>query len=150
MTERADVPGLTRLPERLLRSLAGPLIAVLISFVLALCHNPFEVYAVLLKGGRGGCPNLAVTLQMMPPLVFTGLAVAVAFRAGIWNIGVEGQMLMGALAAGIAGYGLDLPGPIEVPACILMAILGGAELEASTAMLRVVLAVNARVVWLML
>ena len=156
MTERADAPGLTRLPRRLLRSLAGPLIAVLISFVLggllmaALWHNPFEVYAVLLEGGLGGWPNLAVTLQMMTPLVFTGLAVAVAFRAGIWNIGVEGQMLMGALAAGIAGYALDLPGPLEVPVCVLVAILGGAAWAAIPAFLRVYVGVNELVVCLML
>ena len=137
--------------------MAGPLIAVLISFVLGRpadggtpATNPFEVYAVLLQGGLGGWPNLAVTLQLMTPLVFTGLAVAVAFRAGIWNIGVEGQMLMGALAAGIAGYALDLPGPLEVPACILMAILGGAAWAAIPALLRVYVGVNELVVCLML
>ena len=58
---------------------------------------------------------------MTTPLIFTGLAVALAFRSGIWNIGVEGQMLMGALAAGIVGYALAAARRAEVPACILAA-----------------------------
>ena len=92
------------------QALAGPLFAVAISFVvggllvLALGRNPFEVYGALFTGAFSGWPNLSVTLQMMTPLLFTGLAVALAFRSGIWNIGGEGQMLMGALCAGILGY----------------------------------------------
>ena len=64
--------------------------------MLALGENPFEVYgdADLRQPGRA-CPICSVTLQMMTPLLFTGLAVSIAFRAGLWNIGVEGQMLVG-------------------------------------------------------
>ena len=65
--------------------------------------------AILIKGALSGWPNLSVALQLTTPLIFTGLAVAVSFRSGIWNIGVEGQMLMGALAAGIVGYAAPLP-----------------------------------------
>ena len=156
MSAHAAAPAITRLPRRLLRALAGPLLAVVVSFALGgllmalLGHNPAEVYAVLLRGSLSGWPNIAVTLQMTTPLLFTGLAVAVAFRSGIWNIGVEGQMLMGALAAGIAGYALDLPGPVEVPVCILAAILGGALWAAIPALLRAYIGVNELVVCLML
>ena len=113
------------------RALVGPLVALVVAFVLGgilvalLGQNPFAVYALLLRGSLSGWPNLAVTLQLTTPLIFTGLAVAVAFRSGIWNIGVEGQMLMGALLAGIVGYAVPLPDALEVPACLLAAIVGG-------------------------
>src|ERR1700742_4218101 len=104
MSGRAHAaPQQQALAARAARTLAGPLFAVVLSFllggllVLALGRNPFEVYGALLTGALSGWPNLSVTLQMMTPLLFTGLAVALAFRAGMWNIGVEGQMLIGAL-----------------------------------------------------
>ncbi len=152
----AETTAMVGALRRLLRALAEPLVAVVVSFVIggllvaALGNNPVAVYATLLQGSLSGWPNIAVTLQMTTPLLFTGLAVAVAFRSGIWNIGVEGQMLMGALLAGIAGYALDLPAPLEVPVCILAAALGGAAWAAIPAILRVYVGVNELVVCLML
>jgi simple sugar transport system permease protein len=118
--------------------------------VLALGRNPFEVYGALLTGAFSGWPNFSVTLQMMTPLLFTGLAVALAFRSGVWNIGVEGQMLMGALLAGIVGYAAPLPDPLMIPACILAALIGGAAWAAIPAILRVFVGVNELVICLML
>ena len=118
--------------------------------VFALGRNPVDVYGVLLTGALSGWPNISVTLQMMTPLLFTGLAVALAFRSGMWNIGVEGQMLIGALFAGIAGYALPLPDVMMVPACILAALIGGAAWAAIPAVLRVFVGVNELVICLML
>lgn len=145
------------LKNLLVRAIAVPLFAIVIALVVgavltaALGRNPFEVYQILIAGGLSGWPNISVTLQMMSPLLFTGLAVAIAFRAGLWNIGAEGQMLMGGLAAGIAGYCLTgLPTIIHLPLCILAGFLGGVLWAAIPAFLRVYLAVNELVVCLML
>ena len=95
--------------KKLAMPLVAPVIAIAIAFVIGailitlLGHNPVEVYQTLLEGGLSGWPNLSVTLQMTTPLLFTGLSGAIAFRAGLWNIGPEGQMLIGAMVAGIAG-----------------------------------------------
>ena len=149
-------PTQPTLASGVMRALAGPLFAVAISFavggllVLALGRNPFEVYGALLTGAFSGWPNISVTLQLMTPLLFTGLAVAVAFRSGIWNIGVEGQMLMGAMMAGIVGYAAPLPDVLMIPACILAALIGGAAWAAIPAVLRVFVGVNELVICLML
>ncbi len=133
-----------------------PVVAVVVAtvvgglLILALGENPIEVYSVLLSGGLVGVPNLLVTLQMMTPLLFTGLAVAISFRAGLWNIGAEGQMLVGALFSGIAGYALSLPPLLHVPVAIAAGFLGGALWGAIPAILRVKLNVNELVVCLML
>jgi general nucleoside transport system permease protein len=118
--------------QKMLRALLPPAFAVVIAAVVGgvlialLGRNPFAVYQTLLAGGLSGWPNLSVTLQMTTPLLFTGLSVAIAFRAGLWNIGVEGQMLIGALFAGVAGYTLTgLPMIVHLPLCIAMGFLGG-------------------------
>jgi len=135
----------------------APVFALIISFligavlIVSLGFNPGEVYGYLLEGGLSGWPNFSVTLKEMTPLLFTGLAVAIAFRAGLWNIGVEGQMLFGALAAGIVGYVFnDLPMIVHLPLAIAAGFVGGALWAAIPALLRVYLGVNELVVCLML
>ena len=89
--------------RRLLGRCSGRLVAIVIAVVVggdsgrALRQDPVEVYWTLIQGSLVGWPNLSVALQMTTPLIFTGLAVAFSFRAGLWNIGAEGQMLVGAL-----------------------------------------------------
>jgi ABC-type uncharacterized transport system permease subunit len=139
-----------------LRPALHPVAAILIAtivgglLVLALRENPFEVYWFLISGSLVGLPNWLVTLQMMTPLIFTGLAVSISFRAGLWNIGAEGQMLVGALAAGIVGFALPMPGYLHLPAAVLAAFLGGAAWAAIPAVLRVYLNVNELVACLMM
>ncbi|WP_320203867.1 ABC transporter permease [Agrobacterium rosae] len=113
-------------------------------------QNPIAVYGSLLSGSLVGWPNFAVTLQSTTPLIFTGLAVAVAFRSGIWNIGVEGQMLIGGLAAGVVGYAVPIPTPLHIPVCIIVAMAAGALWALIPAFLRIYLGVNELVVCLML
>jgi simple sugar transport system permease protein len=140
----------------LIQPLLSPLIAVLIAMIIggilvaAVGQNPIDVYAVLIQGGLVGWPNLSVALQLTTPLIFTGLAVAMSFRAGLWNIGAEGQMLMGALAAGIVGYALPLPTYVHIPLCIAAAFVWGALWATVPAVLRVYLGVNELVVCLMM
>jgi general nucleoside transport system permease protein len=138
------------------RSLLAPVAAVGIAIVAggvlvaAVGQNPFQVYAILIKGGLVGWPNLSVALQLTTPLIFTGLAVAMSFRAGLWNIGAEGQMLMGALAAGIVGYAVPAPTIIHIPLGVAAAFVGGALWASVPAILRVYLGVNELVVCLMM
>jgi len=142
--------------DGLVRPVLSPILAVLIAMavgailVAAVGENPIYVYATLVEGGLVGWPNLSVALQLTTPLIFTGLAVALSFRAGLWNIGAEGQMLMGALAAGILGYAVPLPAALHIPLCVSAAFLGGALWAAVPALLRVYLSVNELVVCLMM
>ncbi len=141
---------------RWLAPVVQPAVALVIAtligglLVLAMGENPIEVYGVLISGSLVGVPNLLVTLQMLTPLLFTGLAVSIAFRAGLWNIGVEGQLLVGAFFAGVVGWIVPLPTVLHVPLTLGAAMLGGALWAAIPAFLRVKLNVNELVVCLML
>ena len=92
-----------------------------------------ETYALMFAGGFGSRFAWSETLTRATPLILTGLAAAVAFRARLWNIGAEGQLYAGALAAiavgGLhGGTGIDLPAAVLFPAMLLAAVAAGALL----------------------
>jgi ABC-type uncharacterized transport system permease subunit len=126
--------------RRILVNAGGPLVfplfAILISFligaviVLATGHNPLAAYVALLQGAVGSPEAIGRTLLGATPLIFTGLAVAVAFRAGLFNIGGEGQLFIGAITAAWLGVSLGFLGPLSVVlvllACVFTGFLWGA------------------------
>jgi ABC-type uncharacterized transport system permease subunit len=81
--------------------------------------------------------SLAFILGRATPLIFAGLAVAVAFKAGLFNIGVEGQYAIGALCAGYVGYRLSAPTVVHLPLVILAGMAGGLLWAAIPALLKV-------------
>src|SRR5256885_16825775 len=81
--------------------------------------------ASLFEGAFGGPGPLGETAVKSGVLILTGLSVAVAFTVGLFNIGGEGQLIWGALAAAVVGRALDLPGPLLIPVSLLAAAAAG-------------------------
>lgn len=109
----------------LLAILAALAISMLIISLLDV--NPFEAMGKLVTGALGSSNSLAETLVKMTPLLFTGMSYALANRCGLTNIGMEGQLYMGALTAAIAGIYLPgLPAVLHLPIALLAGFLGGA------------------------
>jgi simple sugar transport system permease protein len=90
-------------------------------------QDPVEAFAALLDGALGGVPALAGTVRAASPLILTGLAVTIAFRAGVINLGTEGSLYLGALGAALAGiYAHPLPGLFHLPLALSVgAVVGG-------------------------
>jgi ABC-type uncharacterized transport system permease subunit len=88
--------------------------------------NPVAAYGALLTGALGSAQGLAETLTQTTVLLFAALGVAIAFRGGLFNIGAEGQLVVGALCTALVGAAVDLPKPIEVPLCFAAGAAGGA------------------------
>ena len=109
-----------------------------------------EAYGVLFASALGSGFSLGETLVKAAPLVLTGLAVAVAFRARFWNIGAEGQLLCGAMAAAFVGALEGLPAWSLVPAMLLAAAAAGGLAAALPAWLKLRLEVDDVVATLML
>ena len=103
------------------------LAAALISIVLAaLGASPFGVFAALAAGAFGSWYEFSETLVKSTPLIFTGLAVSIAFSGALWNIGADGQLTIGAIAAGAVGPHLgDFPHLIATAIILLAGALGG-------------------------
>src|ERR1043165_9292885 len=118
---------------KLLRELLFPVIAVLVAFVVGgvivwvIGDNPFEVYGLLLGSAMTWPDGIGYTLFYATPLIFTGLAVAVAFRCGLLNIGAEGQLTIAAFATAWAGLTFANSSPwLLVPVTCLAAVVSGA------------------------
>jgi general nucleoside transport system permease protein len=110
------------------KSVSVPLAAVLLAaligaIILAVSGaNPLTAYSALLQGSFGSLKAIGRTLEKATPLIFSGLAVAFAFKAGLFNIGAQGQLLFGAIIAAWIGFSNeDLPAIIHIP----LALLGG-------------------------
>lgn len=139
--------------------LAAPLVAVAFtlgfgSLLVVWAGAPVgEAYALLLEGGFGSRFAWSETLTRATPLILTGLAAAVAFRARLFNIGAEGQLYAGALAA-VAVGGIDAPAwltwQLHLPLMLLAAALAGAALLLGPALLKSRLGVDEVVTTLLL
>lgn len=105
--------------------------------------SPVDAFFLLLKGAVGSKFALSETLTRTIPLIFTGLAAAVAFRAKLWNIGAEGQLYAGACIATWLGTGLiDLPPWLMIPFLFAAGALAGGLLLLGPALLKTKLAVD--------
>jgi len=112
--------------------------------------DPFATLGLIVKGAAGSKFALLETLNRATPLIFTGLAVAVAFRARLWNIGAEAQLYAGALLTVLVGTQIGLPGTVAIPAMALAAILAGALVLLGPAVLKLRLGVDEVVTTLLL
>lgn len=117
---------------KLLRELLFPLIAVIAAFViggiliLIIGDNPIEAYRLLLGSALSWPDGIGYTLFYATPLIFTGLAVLVAFRCGLLNIGAEGQLYVAAFATAWVGITFaNVSAWILLPLCFVAAILAG-------------------------
>lgn len=139
------------------RVLLIPVLALLAAFLLgalimaAFGDNPVKAYSGLLSGAFGSGRGWATTIRKMAPLILTGLSVAVAFKAGLFNIGASGQFLMGtvfSVAVGITLAGLPLV--IHLPLALLAGVVGGVLWGAIPGLLKVYTGAHEVIVTIML
>ncbi|HLW91375.1 MAG TPA: ABC transporter permease [Roseiarcus sp.] len=114
-----------------------PLLNVTAAFVIsglvvtAIGENPFEAVKLLIVGSIGDLEGIGFTLYYATSFIFTGLAVAICFQAGLFNIGVDGQAYVAGLGAALVALHFGfLPGPLLAPLAILGAALFGAGFAA--------------------
>ena len=132
----------TDIEEAVLPAIVALLIAAIVGDVLILVfgQSPGTVYRLLLEGTWGNAYGLGQVLYKATTLTFTGLAVAVGLRAGLFNIGGESQLAAGGFVAALVGLllpaGLLGNGPIALPIYVVAAALGGAIVGAVPGLLK--------------
>ena len=136
------VNALRRLGPALFAPVLAVVVAVVISSVVmaALQVNPLKVFEVMVDFGETPSQQitaLVVIVNRAIPLFLAGLAVAVAFRMGLFNIGVEGQYRLATIIAAAAGAAVSLPGPVHVVFIIVVAMLVAALWAGLVAVLKV-------------
>ena len=114
-------------------------------------HDPLKIYSRMFDASLGGPDAWSITLNRAIPLGLAGLAVAVAGSMGLWNIGAEGQIIAGAIAASwVARIGGSWPGLLLILMMLVAAVAGGALRALGPAMARAKLGVNEIITTLML
>jgi simple sugar transport system permease protein len=139
-------------------ALFPPFVALLVALIfgdlliLSYGQAPSSVYRLLLEGTWGNAYGFGQVLYKATTLTFTGLAVSLGIRAGLFNVGAESQLAAGGFLAALVGLGLSpaVPGVIAVPICMIAAALGGGIVGAIPAFLRVKFGAHEVIVTIML
>ncbi len=137
----------------ILFSIASMVLALAIcAIVIAILgYSPLEAYRAMAKGAFGNSYNFSQTIGIAIPLIFSGLSMAIAAKVGVFNIGIEGQMLVGSFAAALTGYYIKgLPMVIHLPLAILSGIVMGGLWALIAAELRNFLHINEVILTIML
>ncbi len=126
----AQRSGVRTQVEHILNSVQAPLLAIVGAITIGALmmlftgHNPVEAYVAMFEGAFNG-RNFVSTINRAGPIVGMGIAAAVAFRAGFFNIGVEGQLVLGGIVSAIVATSINAPPVIMFPLIILSAMLAG-------------------------
>ncbi len=134
-----------------------PLIAVFVGFIVgAICilaagSNPITAYVALFKGSLASIPSIGETLYKVTPILLTGLAAAIGFRCGLFNIGGEGQYVMAAISTVAAAWYFQwMPHFILVPFLLVIGILAGGVWGGIAGILKAKMGINEVITTIML
>lgn len=143
--------------KKYFKKILTPLLPIIFAFIIGAVliaisgNNPVEAYSALFKGALVGKGSIFNTLFSATPLIFTGLATAIAFRANIFNMGVEGSLYLGAFAAAYVGFSISgVPPFIHVILCLVAAIVAGGLFSLIPGLLKGLFNVNEMVVTIMM
>ena len=143
--------------DSIIKGIVNSVLPVILAFafgaiiIAAIGESPLETYGVLIRKSLLTEKGFMNTLHYASPLILTGLAIAITFKANLYNMGVEGQMLLGGFFAGITGAYLNISNPfISKLICFLVAIVCGMLFALIPAILKAKCNVNEMVVTLML
>jgi len=112
-------------------SLVYTLLSLVVAFALAAViiavsgENPWQSFQAMFMGAFGDLAAFGETIVKATPLAISGLAVALGLRTGLFNIGVEGQLLVGAIAAAWCGYAISTPAFLHIPLCLTAGFVAG-------------------------
>ena len=143
-----------------LKSAAGEVCAAVLTIAIALAigavlvklsgNDPVEAYQTLFRGAFGSKQRISEVFVKMVPLCMMAFGTSVAFRAQLWNIGGNGQFILGAVAAILPGLYLKLPPVILLPLSLICGMLGGALWAGLAAVLKIRFSANEVITTLML
>ena len=118
------------------RPIASSLLAILMGFIVAAFilliagYDPASSFAALFNGALGKPKYIANVFIKATPILLTGVGVAFAFQTGLFNIGAEGQYILGTILSTLVGVTFNFPAPIQIPLVVLSGVVGGAALGA--------------------
>lgn len=142
-------PDITANIVRYVMSFIGVLVIGSI-LILIQGENPIKASVLIVEGAFGSLTAFGNTLRWATPCLFTGAAAIVAFKSGVTNLGIEGQMYLGAIVSGYIGYAFELPAGLHAIVCLLGAGIAGAIWVLIPAFMRLFFQINEYVTTMMM
>ena len=143
--------------EKVLKRTLSTILPILAAFVIGgiiiavIGEDPIDTYAVMIGNSLFTYAGFMKTLHFAAPLILTGLAIAITFKANIYNMAVEGSAVLGGFFAAVLGYSLPISSPVlHIGICLLAGIAVGMVYTLIPALLKAYLGVDEMVVTLML
>jgi len=124
------------------------ILAVILAFIMVAIllvstgRNPGEAFGYFIRGAFGDMFNFANTISRVVPLLIAAIAFIVGAKASVFNVGIEGQLLLGALVSAVVGWGITLPKVVHLPLTLLAGTLAGGLYALIPAWLKVYRKVN--------
>ena len=146
----------SRTKEFLKKPLMLTVIAIILGFLVAIIimalagYNPFTSIGTLFIGMFGSPKRIFNVFIKSTPIIFTGIGVAFAIKTGLFNIGAEGQFIMGSIAVVVVGSFTNLPAAVEIPLLILVGMAAGALYGGIVGLLKAKFGINEVITSIML
>lgn len=118
--------------------------------IVAQGEDPGVAIRALFQGAFGSTTAIGNAIRWSIPCIFTGLAASVAFKSGVLNLGIEGQLYFGALVSAALGYMVELPAPLHIALCLGAGILSGVIYALLPALMKLLLKLDEMITTLML
>ena len=153
MTSLKNKKRLSPLADRLLYSIAAVILSLVVAAVVMLIagYEPIRAFGAMYDGAFGSANALANTLSKSIPLIFTGFAFAAASKGGVFNIGGEGQLYIGALASTVTALAMNgMPRFIVLPAAIIAGMLAGGVVGGAIGFIKAKIHINEVIVAIMI
>lgn len=149
LVKRTDISGKKAVSIRIIAVILALLTSAILFLLLG--HNPIEVYISMISGAFGSLYRFKDTIVIAIPLIIASLGLMVAFKMKFWNIGAEGQILMGAFLASFIALNFgDLPIGILLPLMMIAGVIGGGLWALIAAYLKIKFNTNETITTLML
>jgi ABC-type uncharacterized transport system permease subunit len=118
-------------------------------FILLQGESPSKAFQAIIQGAIIGKPSIARSIRWITPCIIAGTAAVISNKSGIFNLGIEGQIYMGAFAAAVFGYAVPLPRLLHIPLTVIIGGMGGALLALIPAVLKLYYDINEMITTLM-
>ncbi len=148
ISKRKNPSGLAVITVSFLALLGAFIVASIVFWAYG--ANPIQAYKALFSGAFGGLYEISETVRRATPLLLAGIGLVIAFKAKFWNIGAEGQLLLGAIAASWVALFSPVPRPLMIPAMFFFGFLAGAAWGLIPAFLKSKLGINDVITTLMM
>ena len=142
--------------KRLYIAMLMPLLAIVLSFIvggliiLIQGASPIVAFKYLFIGSMGSPTNIGMTIAKATPLIYTSLAAAFAYKCGVFNLGGEGQFIMGSIAACVVSLKIGIEGPFATILCLLAGVIVGGLWGLIPGILKITRGLNEMIVSIML